>query len=144
MYKTIVVPLDGSPAAECVIDHVRNVAGKGSEIILVQIVAKPYFDYVVSEPTLAACLDDELSQEANEYLAGIKARLALPGVTVSTCVLAEQGPIGSIIVEFTKKAKADLVVISAHGKTGLLGRLIGSVAEKIVHQAGVPVLLTHP
>jgi len=144
MYNRIVVPLDGSLAAECVLDHVLSVAQTGAEIILVRIVAKPHLDFVVREPALSACLDEEFTQEARDYLGGIARRIALPGVTVSTCVLAEQGPIGAIVVEFVKQANADLVVISAHGKTGLMGRFMGSVAEKIVHHAGVPVLLAHP
>jgi len=144
MYKRIIVPLDGSAAAECAIDQVRSVAGAGSEVILVQIVAKPALDFVVPEPTLSACLDEEFTQEAGDYLSRIAAGLKMRGVTVSTCVLAEQGPTGSLIVEFTKKAKGDLVILSAHGRTGLMGRLLGSVAEKIVHHAGVPVLIAHP
>jgi nucleotide-binding universal stress UspA family protein len=144
MYKRIIVPLDGSAAAECVIDHVRSVAATGSEVILVQIVAKPALDFVVPEPTLSACLDDEFTQEARVYLSAVAAKLKMRGVTVTTCVLAEQGPTGSLIVDFIRKAEGDLVVVSAHGRTGILGRLLGSVAEKIVHHAGVPVLIAHP
>jgi nucleotide-binding universal stress UspA family protein len=144
MYNKIVVPLDGSPAAECVIDHVRSVAASGTEVILVRIVAKPNMDFLVKEPELCACLEDELSKEAAEYLSSVAARLAMPGVTVSTCVVADQGPVGSIVVELTRKCGADLVVISAHGKTGIAGSLIGSVADKIVHHAHVPVLIAHP
>lgn len=49
-----------------------------------------------------------------------------------------------VVQEFAKKAKADLIAISAHGKTGLIGRLMGSVADRIVHHGGIPVLLVHP
>jgi nucleotide-binding universal stress UspA family protein len=144
MYKKIVVPLDGSTAAECVLDHVRTVATRGAEVILVQIVAKPHMDFLVSDPELSACLDDEFSHEATAYLMEVAARLKVPGVRVSTCVLADQGSIASIIVEYAKRCGADLVVISAHGKTGIVGRFIGGVAEKIVHHARVPVLVAHP
>jgi nucleotide-binding universal stress UspA family protein len=144
MYRKILVPLDGSTAAECVIDHVRSVAGRGSEVILVRIVAKPHMDFLLQEPELSACLDDEFSREANDYLSAVASRISMPGVTVSTCVLGEQGPIGSIIVGFAKKCGADLVVISAHGRTGIIGRIMGSVAEQIVHHAHVPVLVAHP
>jgi nucleotide-binding universal stress UspA family protein len=41
-------------------------------------------------------------------------------------------------------AKADLIAISAHGRTGLIGRMLGSVAERIVHHAKIPVLMVHP
>jgi nucleotide-binding universal stress UspA family protein len=144
MYKRIVVPLDGSPAAECVIDHVRTIAARGSEVILVQAALTPHFDFVVPEPELAACLDTEIAEEARDYLAGVARRLAGPGITVSTCVLAEHGPVPSLIAEFARRSNADLVVISAHGRSGIIGRLMGTVAEKLIHEAGVPVLIVHP
>jgi nucleotide-binding universal stress UspA family protein len=142
MYKRIVVPLDGSEAAECVLGHVGSVAGRGSEIILVRVVAKPGYDFMLRDAQLSACLDDEFSREASDYLEEKAAGLAVTGATVSTCVLLEQGPIAVIIQEFAKKSKADLIAISAHGKR--IGRLVGSVADRIVHHGGVPVLLVHP
>ena len=144
MYKKIVIPLDGSPAAECVLAHVDNLAGTGTDVILVRVVAKPSYDYMLTEPQLAACLDDEFTQEASQYLAGVARRLKTPGLIVSTCVLAEQGPIAELLQEFAHKVKADLIAISAHGTTGLIGRLLGSTAERIVHHGKIPVLMVHP
>jgi len=144
MYKKIVVPLDGSTAAECVLDHVHRVADKGSEVILVRVLAKPSYDYMLSEPQLSACLDEEFTQEASQYLARVGETVRKAGVTVSTCVLAEQGPIAELLKGFAHKVNADLIVISAHGKTGLIGRLLGSTAERIVHHGKIPVLMVHP
>jgi nucleotide-binding universal stress UspA family protein len=144
MYRKILVPLDGSKAAECVFEPVRHVATPGSEVVLLGVAAKKHYDQLVQEPSLAACLDEELTRESDAYLADVAARLALPGVTVTRCVLAEQGALGALVVAFAREAKVDLVVVSAHGVTGLLGRFMGSMAEKIVHKAGVPVLVAHP
>ena len=144
MYKKIVVPLDGSPAAECVIEHVKAVAARGSEVIFVETAVTPHLDFVVPEPELAACLDPEVAEEARGYLARIARRIKAPGVKVSTCVLPDRGPVPALIAAFARRAGADLVVISAHGRSGLLGRLMGSTAEKIIHGAGVPVLVVHP
>ena len=47
MHKKIVVPIDGSAASECVLDHVHRIAGKGSEVVLVRVVAKPSYDYLL-------------------------------------------------------------------------------------------------
>ena len=60
MYKKIVVPLDGSTAAECVLDHVRSVAGKGTEVVLVRVVAKPSYDYLLRESQLSASAQTRL------------------------------------------------------------------------------------
>ncbi|MGA2976771.1 MAG: universal stress protein [Spirochaetia bacterium] len=144
MFRKIVVPLDGSPAAECVLDHVHSVAGKGTEVILVRVVAKPHYDYLLRDSQLSACLDEEFTKEAGEYLAKLAASVKKPGLVISTCILAEQGPVADIIQGFAQKTKADLIAISAHGKTGFMGRLLGSVAERIVHHAKIPVLMVHP
>jgi nucleotide-binding universal stress UspA family protein len=144
VYKKIVVPLDGSAASECVLEHVSRIASKGSEVVLVRVVAKPIYDYLLRDAQLQACLDEEFTQEAGRYLAHAAASLKKTGVTISTCVLPEQGPVADIIQGFAKRSGADLIAISAHGKTGLIGRLLGSVAERIVHHARIPVLMVHP
>jgi nucleotide-binding universal stress UspA family protein len=144
MYKKIVVPLDGSTAAECVLDQVGSVAGKGTEVALVRVVAKPSYDYMLRDAQLSVCLDEEFTKEAADYLAKLAASVKKPGIVVSTCILAEQGPVAEVIQSFALKAKADLIAISAHGRTGLIGRMLGSVAERIVHHAKIPVLMVHP
>jgi nucleotide-binding universal stress UspA family protein len=144
MYKKIVVPLDGSPAAECVLAHVRDLADRGAQVILVRVVAKPSYDYLLRDPQLSVCLDEEFTQEASQYLAQAGNAVRKAGVTVCTCVLAEQGPIAEIIQGYARSVNADLIAISAHGRTGLIGRLLGSTAERIVHHGKIPVLMVHP
>jgi nucleotide-binding universal stress UspA family protein len=144
VYRKIVVPLDGSAASECVLEHVHRIAGKGTEVVLVRVVAKPSYDYMLRDAQLSACLDQDFTQEAGSYLAKAASSLKMAGVTISTCVLPEQGPVADIIQSFAKQTGADLIAISAHGKTGLIGRLLGSVAERIVHHARIPVLMVHP
>lgn len=144
MYKKIVVPLDGSTAAEAVLAHLHSVAGKGSEVVLVRVVAKPHYDFMLRDAQLSACLDDDFAQDASAYVKSVAASLKISGAVISTCVLPEQGPIAEIIQAFAVKAKADLIALSAHGRTGVLGRLVGSVADRIVHHGGIPVLMVHP
>ena len=144
MYKKIIVPLDGSAAAECVLDHVNEVAGKGTEIVLVRVMTKPPYDYMLRDAQLSACLDDDVTSEAGEYLKKVAAGVKKPGLIVSTCVLPEQGPIARILLDFAQKSKADLIAISAHGRPGIIGRLMGSVAERLVHHGKIPVLMMHP
>ncbi|HET6487236.1 MAG TPA: universal stress protein [Spirochaetia bacterium] len=144
MYKKIMVPLDGSTAAEAVLDHVRKIAGEGTEVVLVRIAAKPAYEYTLQEPQLSACLDEDAAGEAGQYLSEVAARLKRSGLDVSTCVLPEQGPAARVLEDYAHKATADLIAISAHGKPGLIGRLLGSVAERIVHHGRIPVLLVHP
>lgn len=144
MYRKIVVPLDGSAAAECVLDHVKEVAGKGTEIVLVRVMTKPHYDYMLRDAQLSACLDDDVVSEAGTYLKKVAAAVKTPGVIVSTCVIPEQGPIARIIQNFAQRSRADLIAISAHGRIGIIGRLIGSVPDRLAHHSRIPILLVHP
>ena len=143
-YKRIVVPLDGSPAAESVLSRVVELAGADAEIVLVRIATGPGYDYLLRDAELSACLDEELTGEAGEYLSRVARSLSAGGATVSTCVLAAKGPVSEIVQGFAREAKADLIAISAHGKRGGVGRLFGAPAERISHGSGIPVLLVHP
>jgi EmrB/QacA subfamily drug resistance transporter len=143
-YRRIVVPLDGSPAAETVLPRVAELAGRGAQIVLVRVTSEPGFDYLLRDAELSACLDEELTGEAGRYLARVARSLAASGAEVSTCVLAEKGPVSDIIQGFAREVKADLIAMSAHGKPGGVGRLLGAPAERISHRSGIPVLLVHP
>ncbi len=48
------------------------------------------------------------------------------------------------IVQFAKEEEIDLIIMATHGRSGLSHVLMGSVAEKVVHQAPVPVLIVNP
>ncbi len=144
MYRKIIVPLDGSTSAECVLDHVNEIAGKGTEIVLVRVIAKPHYEYLLRDAQLSACLDDDETTEAGQYLKRVAARVKKPGVAVSRCVIPDKGPIARVLGDFALQAKADLIAISAHGRPGLVGRLMGSVADRLSHETKITVLLVHP
>ena len=144
MYRKIIVPLDGSSGAECVLDHVNEIAGKGTEIVLVRALAKPHYEYLLRDAQLSACLDDDVVTEAGQYLKGIAASVKKSGVIISTCVIPDKGPIARVLRDFAVRSKADLIAISAHGRTGLIGRLLGSLADRLSHETKIPVLLVHP
>jgi nucleotide-binding universal stress UspA family protein len=144
MYRKIVVVLDGSAAAEAVLSHVRALAGKGAEIMLVHEAVKPNYGYLLSDAELSACLDEESGGEASTYLAAAARKLKGPGLQISTCVLPQQGRFSDVIARYAASVRADLIAMSAHGKAGFVGRLFGGPAERILHRTRIPVLLVHP
>ena len=142
MYKKILVPLDGSKLAECVLPHVKTIAaGVGvAQVLLLRVVeplpagTPPAVDFeVVQEAGM---------KEARKYLAGIKAKLSKDGMNVETKVLA--GRPAETIIDFAQREKVDLVAIATHGRSGLTRWVFGSVADKVMRSLSVPILLVKP
>ena len=51
------------------------------------------------------------------------------------------GPVAETIAKHAKSSRCDLILIGTHGRTGIAGALIGSIASKVLHISDVPVLL---
>jgi nucleotide-binding universal stress UspA family protein len=143
MFKTILVPLDGSARAEqALVPALRIAENFGSELLLLRVVLPerllPVMSQMVvtSEPTPPAVTAPQWD-EAQAYLAG----LCLPatGLRIRTQVLCGAPP--EMIIATAASGAADLIVMSTHGRAGLLRLLYGSVAEAVLRGATVPVLL---
>lgn len=83
-------------------------------------------------------LDDFTLQAAAMRLDAIAKRLLARGVKCRTTALL--GPIPTGILRAAQEQSAELIVMGTHGRTGLDHLLLGSVAEKVLRQAEVPVL----
>ena len=146
MYRRIMVPLDGSELAECVIPHIE-VIGKLSEasVELVRVVEP------IELPTrggIALSIDDirqiesHSKTEAENYLHGIVERLKLAGIKAHSKLLT--GKAADSLVDYIHKSKFDLLIMATHGRSGISRWIWGSVAEKILHSSSIPVLLVRP
>lgn len=145
--RRLVVPLDGSPRAEGALPLAAELAGRlGASIHLVRAInpgatlasltgagaiAAP-----ASPETCQEILND-IETEARDYLAAVAARLAAGGVDVTWAVL--EGSPYFVIADAT--TPGDLLVMTSHGRGGIARWVLGSVAEKLVREAPVPVLL---
>lgn len=142
MYQKILVPLDGSKLAECVLPHVKAIArGCGiREVVIVRVVepippeAPPAMDFDAVQKAAA--------KAAEEYLAKIKAELSKEGLNVEAKVLT--GKAAETITDFAQHNKVDLVAIATHGRSGFSRWVFGSVADKLVRSSHAPVLLIRP
>ena len=131
----ILVPLDGSMLAEAALSAACDFAARdGATISLLRAAeAMPRPGSDVVEAQVAAV------REAEEYLASVVRRLADRRITrVETHVW--YGPPAAAIVEAAAVQKADLIVMSTHGHTGLKHVLLGSTAERVVRLSKQPVL----
>jgi nucleotide-binding universal stress UspA family protein len=81
----------------------------------------------------------EVVREAEDYLAAVATRLREQGDRVETNVW--YGPAASAIVEAARLRKADLIVMSTHGRSGIGRLILGSVAESVLRDTSTPILL---
>lgn len=136
--RTILVPLDGSGTAEAAIAEACELAGPDSRLLLVRAasaLALPGADVIDTQLTAV--------REAEAYVEAVKARLESDGVREVEAHVW-YGPAASAIVEAARFHKADLIVMTTHGRSGL-GRLVfGSVAESVLRGTTVPILLVRP
>jgi nucleotide-binding universal stress UspA family protein len=82
---------------------------------------------------------EEQRKWARQEVSNLAARLAKRGVKCN--VLLEHGAPQERIVETAKRVKADLILMSTHGRTGLSHLMLGSVAERVVRTAPCAVLI---
>lgn len=145
MTKQIVVPLDGSKAAEMALPHaVATSRATHYGITLLRVVPPPV---VVNSSawTIAPAInvwegwEEEVVAE-NDYLAGVGERLRNMGVDVTTTLL-EDDPASAIVDYAERHPDVAIVVMSTHGRGGLSRWIFGSVAEKVLHALSVPLLL---
>lgn len=143
-YQRLLVPLDGSPVAEAALPVAVDVArATGARLLLAQSVP------TVADLSLGTSWDvlpgnvEEVAQAtASAYLQETAARLESDGVPAHTKVL--RGEPARQLLQTAASDDADLIVMATHGRSGLRRFLLGSVADRVVREAGRPVLLVRP
>jgi nucleotide-binding universal stress UspA family protein len=139
MKPTIVlVPLDGSKLAEEALTAAIGFARTGATLVLVRAAEARTTPFIAPDDAQVAVV-----QEAEAYLATVADRLRRVGVQdVETTVW--YGPPVESIADAARFRKADLIVMSTHGRSGLGRLVLGSVAEGVMRTTSTPVLLLRP
>jgi len=142
MYRKMLVPLDTSDFAECVLDHVKEIATTRAipEVVLLTViepVSSQTMAYMGSSAVKAS--EERAVAGANMYLDKVKKSLALSQSNVKTVVLS--GTATTEILDYVDRNGVDIVVLSTHGRSGVSRWLIGSTADKLVRRSPVPVFL---
>lgn len=142
MFKRILVPLDESELAEQALPVASRVARVAkSTIELLEVVPPPTeFGPYWGEPPLLVqrAIDTDLTIAA-DYVAQVAERDTLAGVEVET--RTDVGWPAWTILTVAKEDESDLIIMTSHGRTGLSRWFLGSVAEKVIRHAHIPVLL---
>jgi len=145
LLRTILVPLDGSEAAERGMDPLATLLADGSSatLHLMRVVppfisaGSPYLPMAIREMS-----EHELVEEAaTGYLERVATHLALAETQVRVHVVTAGQPVAAIL-ETAEAEQATLIAMSSSGRGGTARLLLGSVADKVVRSASCPVLLS--
>jgi nucleotide-binding universal stress UspA family protein len=142
MYKTILVPLDGSPRAERILPYVEALAHRfGAAIFLLQVIEPANLGLTTRDGSTMYLLGliEQRTNEARAYLEGVRKALRAKELEVRTQVA--YGPVVNTILDCAGREQADLIAIASHGRSGLARVFYGSVAAGVLNQAQQPLLL---
>ncbi|MFC1909628.1 universal stress protein [Chloroflexota bacterium] len=146
MYQHILVPLDGSEPAECVLPHVVAIAG-GCNVVRVTLarVVSPFHLHDYAEERLPARerheLEAKATEHAREYLEGIKAGLKKKRISTEIEILTGE-PVERL-VSWAHNNGVDLIIVSTHGRSDISQLVSKSVAENLLRTAEIPILMVH-
>jgi len=146
MYKSILVPIDGSRLSEKAAKEAVSLAKSvGAKITLFHCVADfpaPVYaeSAILAAQVTAGQYRKEAVRHAEEVLAKAARKLEGTGLTVDTLNAVNDLPYEAIIAAAAKK-KCDLIIMASHGRRGVTGFLLGSETQKVLTHSKVPVLV---
>ena len=144
MYQHILVPLDGSELAECVLPHAKTIA-EGCNVVqvtLVRVIEPLHIRGGIEvriPPEERQRLEEHSTDNAREYLDQIVKSLKDEGIAAQSEVL--HGDVVGKLVEYADENGVDLIVIATHGRSGVSRWVWGSVTDRVLRSASVPVLM---
>jgi nucleotide-binding universal stress UspA family protein len=146
-HQRILVPLDGSPLGEQAIDLACDLArAHDRELVLVRVVSPVVYPVAMLE-VLYAGIDMNLTAlvrtEAENYLRRISDGINARGIKCHDIVMLETAA-ADCIVDMARPGGFSMVVMTTHGRGGLKRLMLGSVTDKVVRAAEVPVLVYRP
>ena len=139
--QTVVVGIDGSTQSRHAAAMAASIARKtGATLHLITVVRPPegWWGIVGSPPTPTA-LSKTLTDAQREILDSILSEVDLEGVAYET--IEDIGDPARVLIEYCDTVDADLLVVGRRG-AGLIERIVlGSVANRVAHDAPCPVML---
>ena len=144
MYKKIMVPLDGSELAECVLPHVEAFI-EGCQVkhfVFVRVVepAATFYsgDYPMS-PEVMKERETAGEKIARDYLKQVMSRLEHTDAELYSEVVI--GNVAESLADYSENNDFDLILIATHGRSGVSRWVRGSVADKVLRFSHIPVLM---
>jgi nucleotide-binding universal stress UspA family protein len=145
MYKKVLVPLDGSKLAECVLPHVEALA-QGclvGAVKFVQVYAPLQIPPAIEPIPLKQADINEISAQgrrlAEDYVRGVAEGFEAGPAKAEGIVLS--GSVSEALTDYIAKNEIDLVIMATHGSSGVSRWVWGSVADRLLRASCAPVLM---
>ena len=151
MFEKILVCLDGSKLAEQILPYAIEEALRfNSEVVLLHVVSEPVIyspgiPGAAGVPVRAPGMLEQMEKEQNEatsYLENLADQLRQRGLATETLILS--GSPGDAIISYSDESEIRLITIATHGRSGLGRAVFGSVADFILRNSGLPILVIRP
>jgi nucleotide-binding universal stress UspA family protein len=144
MIKHLLVTLDGTPRSEAVISHAIDVArSMGTTVTLLRVVDEAGANWsergALGKSNSAATIRSLFTEQAQSYLQRIAAQMKAAGVDPR--LIVKQGQAATQILRTVKEVDADAIAMATHSRRGINRLMFGSVAEQVLHESSLPVLL---
>ncbi|MBA4130424.1 MAG: universal stress protein UspA [Hyphomicrobium sp.] len=143
MYKKILLATDGSDLSEVAQSHAIALAKAFGSSVVVIYATPPWSSLVVGDAVVMYPPDDyeqTMDAAAQKLLGKVSDAFKAAGISVEA-VHNTDPQAHKAIVETAKAKGCDLIVMGSHGRHGIAGLMLGSVANKTVTHAHVPVLI---
>ncbi len=146
MFKHLLVTLDGTPRGESVIPHAADLArAMGAEITLLRVVESAGSDWnergAIGRGSADTTIPSQIAERARTYLERIASHLSERGVRANAIV--RQGHPARQIISVAKELDVDAIAMATHPRRGLNRLMSGSIAEQVLHESSLPLLLVH-
>ena len=145
MFKNIVIPTDGSPLSQkAVVQGVALAKSVGAKITAF-FAAPPatpivYRDHLPVGYATPGEHEEMIRKTAAKYLGFVERAAKKAGISCESVHVTSDYPEEGIL-KVAQKNKCDLIVMATHGQGGLRGMFIGSVTQKVINQAKIPVMV---
>lgn len=141
MYRNVMVPVDGSPfSREAVLHGLRIASQSGAILRLVRVGTS---STITGGPDGFAVENQRLREIHSAELAELYSIAAecRAHSTVNVTASLQYGPVVDTLIGYAKRQNVDLIVMRSHGRKGFARAWFGSVADALIRESGIPVLV---
>ncbi len=137
MFNHILVPLDGSELAECVLPHLAAIAeAKDTQVTLIRVME------LEGDKQPVDPLEWRFKKaEVESYLERITEKLSQQGNLQQVNAILLEGQPAERVIEYARKNGVDLILLSSHGKSGVSRWNVSSVVRKIIQNANLSTMI---
>ena len=139
MYKKILLPTDGSTYADEEVERVEKLIADDGEVIVLSVAGRLTSSAFQSRKKVKK-VNEKLKKDAQKYVDHMAAKF---DDTVKVKKMVLTGFPAETIKKVSEDEGVDLIIISSSGKSGIHKFVIGSVAEKVLKDSEIDVLLVH-